>query len=165
MVLAYIFFQLPILKLLKFEAQDKGQIRFLLIFRVMVFKIRNGNAPIADLVHNLDRMTWGIQLHIFVFFKRTFQAVCLLPNFQYNQLVQSFLFEASWCDSPALHLLFIRLLLFLAAIIRTRPPSLFLALSLSLFLVACTRLYKSLCLSVGRLVGRSVCPTLLFLHF
>ena len=41
------------------------------------------------------------------------------------------------------------------------------------FLVACTRLYKSLCRSVGRSVGlsvglsvcRSVCPTLLFLHF
>ena len=41
------------------------------------------------------------------------------------------------------------------------------------FLVACTRLYKSLCrsvgLSVGRSVGlsvcRSVCPTLLFLRF
>ena len=37
------------------------------------------------------------------------------------------------------------------------------------FLVACTRLYKSLCRSVGWLVGRSVgqlvCPTLLFFAF
>ena len=34
-----------------------------------------------------------------------------------------------------------------------------------IFLVACTRLYKSLCRSVGRSVGLSVWPTLLFCVF